>query len=223
MAPPIKTTGLRLTRRAAVGGTAALAGALVPGKAIANAAAAVPPRPRFFTRGEWALLDELSEIIIPTDEQSPGARAAGVAADIDRRLAELVPRIPAHAEMQARWKAGLRLVETLAAAQGGKPSGQGPKRSLASHQARNDARTSILTKVLTTMAAGEAKPTTTAEKFFVECKAMVAASYYTTEIGIKQEIGYKGNTYFDEFQGHDPKSVPARVPTIVPVGAVKKR
>ena len=42
----------------------------------------------FFTPDELALVDELSELIIPTDDHSPGARAARVAAYIDSRLAE---------------------------------------------------------------------------------------------------------------------------------------
>ena len=44
--------------------------------------------PAFFTPDEFALVDELSEMIIPADEHSPGARAAKVAAFIDTRLAE---------------------------------------------------------------------------------------------------------------------------------------
>ena len=33
-------------------------------------------RYRFFTPDEFAMVDELSELIIPTDDHSPGARAA---------------------------------------------------------------------------------------------------------------------------------------------------
>src|SRR2546428_10558306 len=43
---------------------------------------------KFFTPAEFAVVDELSDMIIPTDEKSVGARAAGVAACIDARLAE---------------------------------------------------------------------------------------------------------------------------------------
>ncbi len=46
------------------------------------------PKPLFFTPAEFALVDEMSDMIIPTDAQSGGARAAGVAAFIDARLAE---------------------------------------------------------------------------------------------------------------------------------------
>jgi len=43
----------------------------------------------FFNKADLAMVDELAEMIIPADAHSPGARAAGVAAEIDRRLAEL--------------------------------------------------------------------------------------------------------------------------------------
>ena len=55
------------------------------GRALAGAIAAPAT---FFTRQELALVDELTEMIIPADEHSPGARAAKVAAYIDARLAE---------------------------------------------------------------------------------------------------------------------------------------
>lgn len=45
-------------------------------------------RPQFFTRAEFALVDRWTEQIIPADDHSPGASAAGVAAYIDRTLAE---------------------------------------------------------------------------------------------------------------------------------------
>ena len=43
---------------------------------------------KFFTDEEYALVDELTDIIIPTDEKSGGARAAKVADYIDQVLAE---------------------------------------------------------------------------------------------------------------------------------------
>src|SRR5467141_4378512 len=66
------------------------------------------PKPRFFTPAEFALVDELSDMIIPTDQQSGGARAAGVATYIDARLAESFEPEP-----PARWRAGLQAVEDL--------------------------------------------------------------------------------------------------------------
>src|SRR5439155_8235487 len=54
----------------------------------AQAAQAARMAPKFFTAPEFALLDELSDLIIPTDAHSPGARVAGVAPFIDFRLSE---------------------------------------------------------------------------------------------------------------------------------------
>jgi hypothetical protein len=39
--------------------------------------------------------------------------------------------------------------------------------------------------------------------FFAELKGHVVHAYYTSEIGIKQEMEYKGNTYLAEFVGTD--------------------
>jgi hypothetical protein len=44
------------------------------------------------------------------------------------------------------------------------------------------------------MAAKEASPETAAEKFFGRLKEWTARGYYTSKIGIHQEMEYKGNT-----------------------------
>jgi hypothetical protein len=51
-------------------------------------AAQAPPRLAFLTAGQHAILDALTETIIPVDERSPGAREARVADYIDLLLAE---------------------------------------------------------------------------------------------------------------------------------------
>ena len=55
----------------------------------------------FFTPEEFTMVDELSELIIPTDEHSPGARAAQVAAFIDQQLHETVED-----ELRSQWRDG---------------------------------------------------------------------------------------------------------------------
>ena len=138
----------------------------------------------FFTKEELALVDELSEIIIPADEHSPGARAARVAAYLDRRLAEAW-------EDSARtaWQSGLALVERLSREMHGKTF--------------RDSSMSERVAVLTRMAQNEGKPQRPEEVFFAELKSKVVHAYYTSEIGIKQEMEYKGNTYLTEFVGED--------------------
>lgn len=69
--------------------------------AVAVAAHAQPHR--FFTPEEFAVVDELTEMIIPKDEKSGGARAAKVADYIDARLAEAFE--PSEREL---WRTGLK-------------------------------------------------------------------------------------------------------------------
>jgi hypothetical protein len=100
-----------LSRREVIAAAAAaLAAPLLPIRAVAGP---LPPSsagaPQFLTPAEFALLDELTELVIPTDEHSPGAHAAGVAAFIDGRLAESL-----EPEWQALWRSGLEAVEGLA-------------------------------------------------------------------------------------------------------------
>ena len=58
---------------------------------------------RFFTPEEFKAVDMLTEMIIPADEKSGGARAAQVAAYIDQRLAEAFEQ-----SERDLWRAGLK-------------------------------------------------------------------------------------------------------------------
>jgi hypothetical protein len=139
---------------------------------------------RFFTPDEFAMVDELCEMIVPTDAHSPGARAAKVASFIDGQLAEAWDETD-----RVTWRHGLELVNGSARDAHGKPFMQAsPAERLA---------------ILTRFAANERNPQTPQEQFFVELKAKVIQAYYTSEIGIKQDIGYKGNVYLNEFAGVD--------------------
>lgn len=144
-----------------------------------------PAGARFLTPAELALLDELSELIIPADDHSPGARAAGVAAYIDARLAESLD-----ADWRARWRAGLRAVDDLSQELHGR----------AFLEAAPDQRVVVLTR----MAAGEANPQTPVERFFGEVKGWTVRGYYTSKIGIETDQEYKGNVYqTGDFAGFD--------------------
>ena len=138
----------------------------------------------FFTQDELVLVDESSELIIPTDEHSPGARAAKVAAYIDSRLAEAW-------EEQERidWREGLKRVDQLSRESGGKPF----------MQSSAEQRLAVLTRI----ARNEKEPRQPEELFFAKLKSRVVDAYYTSEIGIKQEMEYKGNSYLAEFVGTD--------------------
>ncbi len=171
-----------LTRRDLIklGAAATVTASLGAGTLLAQSAAPAT----FFTADELALVDELSEMIVPTDAHSPGARAAKVAGYIDARLAEATD-----ADERTRWRDGLKVVEALSREATGKPFLQGTP----------DERHAVLTR----MARNEDKPQAPGERFFAELKAKVVRAYYTSEIGIKQEMEYKGNSYLPEFVGFD--------------------
>jgi hypothetical protein len=175
-----------LTRREALKITAAAAVSvpLLKGSALAAPA----PAPRFFTTNELALVDELSELIIPADAHSGGARAAKVAAYIDARLAEAV--LPADLEARERWRAGLARVEALSKEMHGRGLLDGSPEQRAA--------------VLTRMSAHEADPQAPEEQFFRELKGRTIHAYYTSKIGIQDEMEYKGNTLQAEFAGEVP-------------------
>jgi hypothetical protein len=155
------------------------AGAVVAISGVLDAAEA---KPLFFTAAELALVDELSEIIIPADDHSPGARAARVAWYIDARLAES-PDLA----LQTTWRDGLKGVEALSRELNGVGFMDGTR--------------SQREAVLTRMSAHEPDPKLPEELFFRELKERTVHAYYTSKIGIHQEMEYKGNTLLTEFAG----------------------
>jgi hypothetical protein len=166
-------------------------------------AAVAAPAPlaagRFFSGSELALLDELTERIIPADDHSGGARAAGVAAYVDGRLAEYDPGIPALRETRDRFRAGLASVDDLARRELGRPF----------LEASEDERDALLER----LATHEADPNSDAERFFGELKRWTARGYYTSRIGIHDELEYKGNTLLTEFEGTDVATLPPIKPS----------
>ena len=69
------------------------------------------------------------------------------------------------------------------------------------HLIQQEIENSSLPDALTRAAAGERHPTTELEHFFVMLKQMTIDGYYTSEIGIHQDLEYEGNTYVAEFPG----------------------
>ncbi|HXG98070.1 MAG TPA: gluconate 2-dehydrogenase subunit 3 family protein [Gemmatimonadales bacterium] len=143
------------------------------------------PKPKFFTSAEFAVVDEMSDMIIPTDQQSAGARAAGVAIFIDGRLAEAFEK-----DEGQRWRAGIAAVEAVSREMHGK----GFMASSA------EQRLALLTRI----AAAESDPKTDAEKFFKQIKGGTIRAYYTSKIGIHDDQQYKGNVIQPgEYAGYD--------------------
>jgi hypothetical protein len=60
---------------------------------------------------------------------------------------------------------------------------------------------STLTDWLNKAAANEHNPQSALDLFFVKLKQMTVEGYYTSRIGIDQDLQYQGNTYLKEFKG----------------------
>jgi hypothetical protein len=164
------------------------AGAVVVAPAFAQETA-----PRFFTPAEFQMLDELTEIIIPTDSHSPGAKAAKVAVYIDKSLAEAFETEP-----RQKFREGLKLVD-------------GVCREL-NHKTFLESSPKERMAVVAQMAQNEMHPKKPVELFFTQLKASTAFAYYTSSIGIHQEMGYLGNTLQTEYAGFDAGLVPIQLP-----------
>jgi gluconate 2-dehydrogenase gamma chain len=67
-------------------------------------------RPQFFTTSEFALVDCITELIIPADEH-PGAHAAGVAEFIDFMIANGFPGELSNEQLQQRFRLGLTWID----------------------------------------------------------------------------------------------------------------
>jgi hypothetical protein len=142
-----------------------------------NAAA----QPKVLNAAQFQTLEALVEAIIPTDDRSPGAKQARVADYIDLSLSESEP------EVSLRWIGGLAALDADAAARFKKPF-------VALSAAQVDA-------ILHDISRNEQAPQTPLEEFFVMTKDATVRGYYTSEIGIHQELHYQGNKFLREFVG----------------------
>ncbi len=140
-----------------------------------------PYKAKYFKADQMALIATISELIIPTDDHSPGAIAAEVPEFIDLMISE------SPAETKQLWTDGLAAMDKLSQTQYQK----------AFNAASSDQQTAILTEV----SKNEMSPKTLEERFFRAIKGMTIDGYYTSKIGIHQELQYKGNTYLKEFKG----------------------
>ncbi len=147
----------------------------------ARAAQKKPARPKFFTAAQMTMVATISELIIPTDDHSPGAIAAEVPQFIDLMVSE------SPEETKKLWRDGLAAVDKMSQ----------ERFSKAFAQATNEQQVAILTEI----SKNEMKPQTLEERFFRAIKNLTIDGYYTSRIGIHQELQYKGNTYLKEFKG----------------------
>lgn len=146
-----------------------------------QAAAPKAGPPKFFNAHQMALITSISETIIPTDDHSPGAIAAEVPSFADLMVSE------SPAETKKLWTDGLAAVDSLSRS----------KFQVSFDKASAQQQVALLTDI----SKNEKSPQTIEERFFRAIKNMTIDGYYTSKVGIHQELQYKGNTYLKEFKG----------------------
>lgn len=144
-------------------------------------AATEPFKPKFFTSAENELVNIISDLIIPTDEKSPGAREARVNEFIDLMISE------SKGDEQAIWRDGLQAVNQESSKQFGKGFAEASENQQIS--------------LLEAISQNEGSPENLPERFFDHIKRRTIQGYYTSEIGIHQDLEYKGNQVLLEFEG----------------------
>jgi hypothetical protein len=127
----------------------------------------------FFDPAQTAALDRLSDIIIPSDDQSPGAHDAGVVRFLDL-LAE-----HSGAERQQHWRRGLEAVEAAAR----------QRYSRVFAECTRDQQEQIVSA----MAAHEGEPRNDLERFFELLKPAVVDGYRFSEVGVHRYMRWIGN------------------------------
>lgn len=139
---------------------------------------------RFFTPSQHALVEELSETIIPADSHSGGAKAAKVADYIEKILRETTDD-----SKKALWREALPLIDSMSQHYNGKTFvNASPEERIA---------------LLTVLSNNDDITDVPEVRFFLELKRMTVEGYYTTKIGIHDELEYKGNRINQEFVGCD--------------------
>jgi len=148
------------------------------------AASTVPPapgpyKPKFFTTREYETVSRITDLIIPPTE-TPGAAGAGVPEYIDyvvsnnRQHEKPMRQGIKWLDHQARKRHHKRFIE------------------LAEQQ-----QIELLMPLSDAVDRNAVK--TEGQRFFRTLKSMTADGYYTSPIGLVQELGYKGNTALASF------------------------
>jgi hypothetical protein len=144
-----------------------------------------PSAPRFFTPAELLVISRLTDLIIPPTE-TPGAAAAGVPQYIDLVVNE-------DPKLQGIFRQGLPRLDAMS---------ESRFSSSAFLQLTEAQQIEILTS-LSEAAEQKARPKQNVvgsdAAFFKAIKSLTADGYYTSRIGLLQELGYNGDTYLAAF------------------------
>jgi hypothetical protein len=138
----------------------------------------------FLTPAEYKFVDELTETIIPADDHSGGAKAAKVVAYVDQMLRESVDET-----RRSDFREGLRLLDLMIRHKSGKPF----------VDSSPEERNTVLTVLSENMSATQFPEV----RFFREIRQLTIRGYYTSKIGIHDDLDYRGNRMLDEYVGCD--------------------
>jgi Gluconate 2-dehydrogenase subunit 3 len=157
-----------------------------PGQAAEQEAKpGVPFEPRFFTQAQLLVISRLADLIIPPTD-TPGAVAAGVPEYIDLVVHE-------DAKLQLIFREGLPRLDTMSESR----FATGGFLQLTEAQ-QVELLTSLSEAAEPKSLPGES-PTGGDAAFFKAIKSLTADGYYTSRIGLLQELGYNGNAYLAAF------------------------
>ncbi len=148
------------------------------------AASAAPWTPKVLSARQDETVTSLCELIIP-ETDTPGAKAALVNRTIDLALASAPPAD------RASFLAGLAWMDARSTA----------LFATDVRAATPAQQTDLLTRL--SSEAGGATEDKTGTDFFAALKSMTIAAYYTTPIGLRQELGDDGQLVLAEFKGCD--------------------
>jgi glucoside 3-dehydrogenase (cytochrome c) hitch-hiker subunit len=189
---------------------------------LAQAPAPGPYAPAFFTPAEYATLSRLTDVIVPPTD-TPGAAAAGVPEYIDRVVslnAEHQPLIRAGLawlERQAKTRfsrefMSLGEADHIAILQPLSDEIDRQQREAQRQRFRTEAQGRTVYYVALTDKDTPARRSSVAlvapetdpglpVRFFRLVKNLTADGYYTSRVGLLEELGYTGNTALARFPG----------------------
>lgn len=176
-------------------------------QAVKAAASGQPYKPRFFTAHEWETVRILSDTILPADERSPGATAAGVPEFVDFIMTDPMEDDRGRERRQTAMRGGLAWIDRRCR--------QRFTRSF--RECTEGERGAVLDEIA--YAGPEAAPRDEpadlqvrlrhGEAFFHSFRDLVAAGFWSSPIGVK-DLGYAGNK-FDPKWTSPPKEVLRRL------------
>lgn len=143
--------------------------------------------PRFFNQADFAVISRIADLIIP-ETDTPGAIGAGVPAYIDMVIARNLAQ-------QAVVADGLRWIDAEAIR-------IGEKKFL---ELAEEQQIAILEPLCEASEIRSGAPWGRNVQFFSIMKSLTADGYYTSRVGLIEELGYKGNTAMASFAGCVPE------------------